>query len=193
VYSAQSAGGAVRKYGRGGRLRWAARRGVPARDAGPELVPGKGRSFGARYAIVNVALALGPAGRLYALGSDDSAGTKLRVDAVDTASGAIVATRQLGPRETAVAAESNGRLAIFNADSLLAGARRAAGAPEREPFAPAFALPTPRGDTVTLADYAGKVTLVNFWASWCDPCREEFPHMAELYHGFGRKDFDVAA
>jgi len=193
VYFAPLTRDEIRKYGRGGQLRWTARRGLPARDSEPGLLPGKGRSFAARYAIVNVALALGPAGRLYALGSDDSAGTKLRVDAVDTASGAIVATRQLGPRETAVAAESNGRLAIFNADSLLAGARRAAGAPEREPFAPAFALPTPRGDTVTLADYAGKVTLVNFWASWCDPCREEFPHMAELYHGFGRKDFDVAA
>ena len=46
---------------------------------------------------------------------------------------------------------------------------------------------------MTLADYAGKVTLVNFWASWCDPCREEFPHMAELFRGFERKDFAIAA
>jgi len=37
------------------------------------------------------------------------------------------------------------------------------------------------------------VTLVNFWASWCDPCREEFPHMAELYREFARKDFAIAA
>jgi thiol-disulfide isomerase/thioredoxin len=36
------------------------------------------------------------------------------------------------------------------------------------------------------------VTLVNFWASWCDPCREEFPHMAELYREFDRKDFEIA-
>src|SRR5207245_1673355 len=84
--TAPLAGDEIRKYGRGGQLRWTARRGLPARDAEPELVPGKGRSFGARYAIVNVALALGPGGRLYALGSDDSAGTKLRVDVVDTAS-----------------------------------------------------------------------------------------------------------
>jgi len=188
VYFAPLTRDEIRKYGRGGQLRWTARRGLPARDSEPDLSPGKGRSFAARYAIVNVALTHGPGGRLYALGSDDSAGTKLRVDVLDTASGAIVATRHLGPRETAVAADPAGRLAIFDADSLLAGV-----APEREPFAPAFALPTPRGDTVTLADYAGKVTLVNFWASWCDPCREEFPHMAELYHRFGRKDFDVAA
>ncbi len=193
VYFAPLTRDEIRKYGRGGQLRWTTRRGLPTRDSEPELLPGKGRSFGARYAIVNVALALGPGGRLYALGSDDSAGTKVRVDVVDTASGAIVATRHLGPRETAVAADPAGRLAIFDADSLLAGAGQGVGRLEREPFAPAFALPTPRGDTVTLADYAGKVTLVNFWASWCDPCREEFPHMAELFRGFERQDFAIAA
>jgi thiol-disulfide isomerase/thioredoxin len=37
------------------------------------------------------------------------------------------------------------------------------------------------------------VTLVNFWASWCDPCREEFPHMAQLYDALDRRDFDIVA
>jgi len=72
-------------------------------------------------------------------------------------------------------------------------ARAAAPGAEREAFAPAFALPNLTGDTVRLADYAGKVTLVNFWASWCDPCREEFPHMAELYREFARTTFEIAA
>ena len=56
-----------------------------------------------RHALVNVALALGPPpnDRLYVLGSDDSAATRLRVDVVDTATGAILATRQLAPREMA--------------------------------------------------------------------------------------------
>jgi thiol-disulfide isomerase/thioredoxin len=144
-----------------------------------------------KQALVNVALALGPDGRLYALGADDSAATRLRVDVLDTASGAIVATRHLGARETAVAlwGGPDGALATFDADSLLAQL----GAPAREPFAPAFALPDLRGDTITLAGFAGKVTLVNFWASWCDPCRAEFPHMAALYREFGRGDFEIAA
>jgi thiol-disulfide isomerase/thioredoxin len=190
VYFAPLARDEIRKYDRGGRVRWTARRGLTARDSEPELVPARGRSLDARYAIVNVALVQGPDGRLYALGSDDSAGTNLRVDVVDTASGAILATRRLGRLETAVAVDSGGRLSVLDAHTLLAGAGAGVG---REPFAPAFALPDLRGDTVTLADYAGKVTLVNFWASWCDPCREEFPLMAELYRRFERKDFDIAA
>jgi len=142
-----------------------------------------------RKALVNVALALGPDGRLYALGADDSAATELRVDALDTATGAIVATRRLGPRETAVAVAPTGQIVTFDTESLLAGAA----SPERDPLVPAFALPDLTGDTVTLARFAGKVTLVNFWASWCDPCREEFPHMAQLYREFDRQDFEIAA
>src|SRR6266702_139191 len=141
-----------------------------------------------RDALVNLALALGPDGRLYALGSDDSAASRLRVDVLDTATGAILATHHLGPRETAVAVRG-GTLATFDADSLLIGAVASA----REPFAPPFALAALDGDTVTPARFAGKVTLVNFWASWCDPCREEFPHMAQLYREFDRTDFEIAA
>src|SRR5207302_61533 len=103
--------------------------------------------------------------------------------------GALLATRHLGARETAVAVDPRGRLATFDADSLLGGPA----GPERETFTPAFVLPDVNGDTVALARFAGKVTLVNFWASWCDPCREEFPHMAQLYRELDRKDFEIVA
>src|SRR5439155_4754945 len=95
-------------------------------------------------ALVNVALALGPppppGGRVYALGSDDSAATRLRVDVLDATTGAILATRHLGPRETAVAVDASGALAVFAADSLVASAVGSAAA-TRQLFTPAFALP----------------------------------------------------
>lgn len=46
--------------------------------------------------------------------------------------------------------------------------------------APAFTLPTMNGKPVSLADYRGKVVFINFWASWCPPCKEEFPELNEL-------------
>jgi thiol-disulfide isomerase/thioredoxin len=54
-------------------------------------------------------------------------------------------------------------------------------------------LPDTSGDSVTLARFAGKVTLVDFWASWCDPCRDEFPHMAALYRQYDHADFEIVA
>ena len=193
VYYAPLVRDEIRKYGPGGEQRWSAKRGLEGTESDPVfLAPARGTTeLRVRNRLVNVALVLGPDGRLYALGSDDSSATRLRVDVVDTATGAILATRHLGAGRGAVAVDRSGALALIDADSLLAAAAPVAGG--REPFAPAFALPDLRGDTVTLAAFRGKVTLVNFWASWCDPCREEFPHMAGLYREFDRKDVAIVA
>jgi len=195
VYYAPLVRDEIRKYSPGGRLSWTTKRGLfrGGSEPDPEFLPATGTELSLKQALVNVALALAPSpdGRLYALGADDSAATRLRVDVLDPQTGAILTTRHLGPRETAVALDASGALAAFDADSLVAGSDGAAPA-ERDPFTPAFALPDLAGDTVTLAGFRGKVTLVNFWASWCDPCREEFPHMAELYREFDRKDFEIA-
>ena len=188
VYFAPVARDEIVKFDRTGATAWTASRGRFARETDPVIVA-RGREVDARYAVVNLALVLGPDGRLYALGGDDSAATRLRVDVLDTASGKILATRHLGPRETAVALDSSGQIETHDADSLLALLPSAG----RERFEPPFALRRVQGDTVRLADFAGKVLLVNFWASWCHPCREEFPRMATLYEEFSRADFEIAA
>ena len=59
--------------------------------------------------------------------------------------------------------------------------------------APNFQLPDLNDHLVTLSDLRGKVVLLNFWATWCGPCRVEMPTMEQLYRMFPRKDFDILA
>ncbi|MGV6840059.1 MAG: TlpA family protein disulfide reductase [Planktomarina sp.] len=47
------------------------------------------------------------------------------------------------------------------------------------------------GSRVQLSDWKGQVLVVNFWATWCAPCRKEMPHFAELQSEFGGDDFQV--
>lgn len=49
------------------------------------------------------------------------------------------------------------------------------------------------GEERTLADFAGKKLLVNFWATWCAPCREEMPDLDALQSRYGGEDFEVVA
>jgi len=60
--------------------------------------------------------------------------------------------------------------------------------------APNFQALTLEGEPVSLADYSGKVVLLNVWATWCAPCREEMPAMQRLYEAFhGDEDFEILA
>ncbi|MEK7236082.1 MAG: TlpA disulfide reductase family protein [Nitrospirota bacterium] len=59
--------------------------------------------------------------------------------------------------------------------------------------APNFQLRDLNGHLVTLSGLRGKVVLLNFWATWCGPCRVEMPAMEELYRTFSRNDFEILA
>jgi peroxiredoxin len=56
-----------------------------------------------------------------------------------------------------------------------------------------FTVPTPGGSSLTLAGHRGRVVLLNFWATWCVPCREEMPAMERLYQRFKDRGLVVLA
>ena len=57
--------------------------------------------------------------------------------------------------------------------------------------APDFALRTPDGEVVKLSDLRGKVVLVNFWATWCRPCKQELPDIQRAYDEFHARGLEV--
>jgi thiol-disulfide isomerase/thioredoxin len=57
--------------------------------------------------------------------------------------------------------------------------------------APAFQLDSLAGKPVNLADYKGQVVLLNFWASWCGPCRKEMPILEQLHKQYRSKGFSL--
>ena len=58
-------------------------------------------------------------------------------------------------------------------------------------MAPDFTVYDEDGNAVTLHQYFGKPIVLNFWASWCGPCKEEIPNIAKIYKTYAGKDFDV--
>ena len=57
--------------------------------------------------------------------------------------------------------------------------------------APNFSAPNPEGKTISLKESLGKVTIIDFWASWCGPCRAENPNVVALYNEFHPKGLNI--
>ncbi len=57
--------------------------------------------------------------------------------------------------------------------------------------APDFTMMDVEGNPLSLSALKGKYVLIDFWASWCSPCRQENPHVVELYNEFHEKGFDI--
>lgn len=75
-------------------------------------------------------------------------------------------------------------LTVFAATSLASSGLEGKQAPD-------FALKSATGENLRLSEYRGDVVMINFWATWCGPCRQEMPLLDELYTRYQRVGFNL--
>ena len=75
-------------------------------------------------------------------------------------------------------------LVIFTASSLASSSLEGRDAPD-------FVLKSATGENLRLSEYRGDVVMINFWATWCGPCRQEMPLLDDLYGRYQRVGFNL--
>jgi peroxiredoxin len=80
--------------------------------------------------------------------------------------------------------------ALLAASTMLVSANAFA---SDKPLAPDFTLKSKESGNIKLSEQRGNIVMVNFWASWCGPCREELPEMEALYQEYQDLGFEILA
>jgi peroxiredoxin len=80
---------------------------------------------------------------------------------------------------------------LLSADKTRASTAGRIPAPQKGFLAPDFSLATPKGEQITLSALKGKAVLVNIWASWCPPCRQEMPAIEKNYEQYKERGLIV--
>lgn len=99
--------------------------------------------------------------------------------------------RQLQQKIETAQPAGGGNVATQIADAAGAGAVNQSENPLQGQMAPAFTLPDTHGKKISLADYKGKAVVLDFWATWCPPCRIEIPWLAEFQTKYAGQGLQV--
>lgn len=106
--------------------------------------------------------------------------------------GAAVLYGKRGDKETVGQCPASDT-ALVRVAALERGEIAAATSPKRPARMPDLDFLDPEGKAISLASFSGRVVLLNLWATWCVPCREEMPALDKLQKTLGSQDFEVVA